>query len=534
MAGAKSVKDQRRAARRAKKRIRRGAKQPKPMKESKSLAFVFLNSAGIAIVGTLGVLLIFRTSIEAGAQVNPEVQSLIVMMSLVIFFLLSLIVLTGKYMPKGWLASQEKRIAAAARGYIPPDEKWGGTLVPKTPRFDKVFDNKWAKHTPATLGDDDAGSTPFDLSASQDADTPEELEAANDGLDVDAETTGTENTDTGEDQTEESETANRTEEPAVSDKMNEVLGHLKLVIVDLTDVLKSLGTKIDSTAKFGLNLYFAGACSQLSRTFKLTADEGRGLLARLMELTGADKQAAHTFASNVNDYGEQPRYRAMIDAGDRTMAHRLKGTEDTGPDLKMLLEEWCNPDADINIPVTHTFMFTDILDTNALTEQLGNMTMQKVVRAHNKCVRDALERFDGHEVKHTGDGIMATFKTPATAVNAAVQIQQNVDLFSREKPELTFEVRIGLHVGEAVEEENDYFGAAVQTTARICAEADAEEIWVSDEIRSAYTEGQDVFVDCGEFALKGIAQAKKLFRVEWSPIPERINQKVDYQEIGRA
>lgn len=504
------------------------------MKESKSLAFIFLNSAGIAIVGTLGVLLIFRTSIEAGAQVNPEVQSLIVMMSLVIFFLLSLLVLTGKYMPKGWLASQEKRIAAAARGYTPPNEKWGGTLVPKTPRFDKVFDNKWAKHAPATLGDDDGGSTPFGLSVTQETDTPEELETLDDEGQGIAGTTPTENANIRDDQVEESEGLDKPEEPEVSEKMTEVLGHLKLVIVDLTDVLKSLGTKIDATAKFGLNLYFAGACSQLSRKFKLTADEGRGLLARLMELTGADKQAAHTFASNVNDYGEQPRYRAMIDAGDRTMAHRLKGTEDDGPELKTLLDEWCNPDTGIDIPVIHTFMFTDILDTNALSEQLGKMTMQKVVRAHNKCVRDALERFDGHEVKHTGDGIMATFKTPTDAVNATVQIQQEIDLFSREKPELTFEVRIGLHVGEAVAEENDYFGAAVQTTARICAEADAEEIWVSDEIRSAYTESQDVFVDCGAFSLKGIDQPKNLFRVEWYPIPDRINRKVDYQEIGRT
>lgn len=529
MTGAKSVKDQRRAARRATKRMRRGAKPVKPMKENKSLAFVFLNSIGIAVVGTLGVLLIFRTSIDAGAQVNPEVQSLIVMMSLVLFFLLSLLVLTSKYMPKGWLASQEKRLATAARGYTPPQEKWGGTLVPKTPRFDKVFDNKWAKHTPATLGEEDGISTPFDISASIETTSPEDLVPTDD-----EETSQTESPDGSDDQTEEGENTDKPEEPPISQKMTEVLGHLKLVIVDLTEVLKSLGNKIDSTAKFGLNLYFAGACSQLSRTFKLSADEGRALLAQLMELTGADKQAANTFANNVNEYGEQPKYRAMIDAGDRTMAHRLKDTQDAGPDLKTLLEEWCNPEADIDIPDVHTFMFTDILDANALNEQLGNMTMQKVVRGHNKCVRDALERFNGHEVKHTGDGIMATFKVPTEAVNAAIQIQQEVDLFSREKPNLTFEVRIGLHLGEAVEEENDYFGAAVQTTARICAEADAEEIWVSGEICTAYTEGQDVFADCGEFSLKGITQPKALFRVEWNPIPDRINRKVDYQEIGRT
>lgn len=542
MARGKSVKEQRRSSRGAQKKTRRRAQAAKPMKESRSLAFIFLNAAGISIVGTLGVLLIFRTSIEAGSQVNPEVQSLIVMMSLIVFFLLALMVLTNKYMPKGWLASQEKRIASAARGYTPPTEKWGGTLVPKTPRFDKVFDDKWAKHEPASLGEEVASSAPFEVTPEIETlpeEPVEEVEAIeepspdedeSESLDKSAEN---DSTSAENEEAAKSEKDAETEEPELSEKMTEVLSHLKTIIVDLTDVLKSLGTKIDSTTKFGLNLYFAGACSQLSRAFKLSADEGRALLARLMELTGADKLAAHNFADNVNEYGEQPKYRAMINAGDRAMACRLKDKEDEGPDLTALLDDWCSPESSVDIPTVHTFMFTDILEAAALTERLGNMTMQKVVRSHNRIVREALERFNGSEVKHTGDGIMATFKQPTDAVNAAVQIQQEVDLFNREKPDLAFEVRIGLHMGEAVEEENDYFGAAVQTTARICAEADSDEIWVSDEIRDSYTEQQDIFVYCGKFSLKGLDKPKKLFNVEWSPIPDRINRKVDYQDIGK-
>lgn len=536
MTRGKTIREQRLGNRVAKKRTRRKAKPPKPMKESRSLAFIFLNAAGIATVGTLGFLLLFRTSIEQGAQVNPEVQSLIVTLSFALLFLLSLLVLTNKYMPKGWLASQEKRIASAARGYTPPQEKWGGALVPKTPRFDKVFDDKWAEHSPASLGEEVDTSTPFDVEPVAEVPTEPKTSETDDGpVPSDAadviEEADTEESGVAEPQNTDSIEA---EEPAVNEKMTEVLEHLKSVIVELTEILTSLGTKIDSSSKFGLNLYFAGACSRLSQAFKLNADEGRALLARLMELTGADKNAAHAFANNVNDYGELPRYRAMINAGDLAMACRLQDREHEGPNLRQLMEDWSNTEDGSNLPTVHTFMFTDLVEVNALTEQLGRLAMQKVIQNHDRTVRQALERFKGTEAKHTGDGILATFSAPTDAVNAALQIQQEIDLFNREKPDLAFEVRIGLHVGEAVMEGNEYVGSTVQKTARICAQADSDEIWVSDEIRAAYTEAQDLFIYCGEVSLKGLSERKKLFIADWSPIPDRINRKVDYQDIGTA
>lgn len=539
VAGGKSVREQRRKNSAGKKRVRRKAQAAKPMKESRSLAFIFLNAFGIATIGAMAALLLFRTSIEAGTQVNPEVQSLIVTLTFFLLLLLSLLVLTNKYMPKGWLASQEKKITSAARGYTPPAEKWGGALVPKTPRFDKVFDNKWAEETPASLSGETDTSTPFAVEPAASEPEPEpETEAPEAGEQTDVAETGHSESDIDAstadgDQSQGDENEDKPAAALPDEKMTEVLGHLKSIIVDLTEVLKNLGAKIDSSAKFGLNLYFAGACSQLTRAFKLTADEGRALLARLMELTGSDKNAAHRFAENINDYGEHPKYRAMIDAGDLTMACRLQDREHEGPNLAQLMEDWATQESGTDVPTVYTFMFTDIVEATALAKHLGGMTMQKVIKTHDKTVRQALERFSGKETKHTGDGIMATFRSSTDAVNAAVQIQQEVDLFNREKLDLAFELRIGLHRGEAVLENNEYLGSAVQTTARICAEADTDEIWLSDEIRASYTERQDFFIYCGEVSLRGLETPKKLYMVDWSPIPDRINRKVDYQEIGR-
>ena len=72
-----------------------------------------------------------------------------------------------------------------------------------------------------------------------------------------------------------------------------------------------------------------------------------------------------------------------------------------------------------------TLLFTDLESSTALTQALGDDAAQEVLRGHNESVRAALAANDGSEMKHTGDGIMASFSSAVSAVAAALQIQRD-------------------------------------------------------------------------------------------------------------
>jgi adenylate cyclase len=83
-------------------------------------------------------------------------------------------------------------------------------------------------------------------------------------------------------------------------------------------------------------------------------------------------------------------------------------------------------------------------------------------------VRAALTQLGGSEVKHTGDGIMASFISASQAVRAAMRVQRA--LYEHNEAEGSrFHVRIGVAAGEPITEQDDLFGAAVQQAARLCS-----------------------------------------------------------------
>ena len=79
-------------------------------------------------------------------------------------------------------------------------------------------------------------------------------------------------------------------------------------------------------------------------------------------------------------------------------------------------------------------LFTDITDSTSLTQRLGDEAAQELVRAHNTIVRDALKASGGSEIKHTGDGIMASFASPSSALECAVAIQRAVEAVGDQPP----------------------------------------------------------------------------------------------------
>jgi class 3 adenylate cyclase len=150
-----------------------------------------------------------------------------------------------------------------------------------------------------------------------------------------------------------------------------------------------------------------------------------------------------------------------------------------------------------------TVMFTDLQGSTAMTTRLGDARAMELLREHDTIVRAALAQNRGREVKHTGDGFMASFAVAGDAVAAAVAIQNGFAAYNARSPETELHVRIGLCGGEPVAENNDLFGTVVQLAARLCDRAGADETLAQWDLRELCPEVQSRFIERGEFQLKG-------------------------------
>jgi adenylate cyclase len=196
---------------------------------------------------------------------------------------------------------------------------------------------------------------------------------------------------------------------------------------------------------------------------------------------------------------------------------QLDKTDDPFRALPQIMADWNTPQ--IKKPTTSTIaiVFTDMVGSTDINSKVGDLLAREITRVHNAIVRSALTRFDGREVKHTGDGIMATFQVISQAAEAAVDIQRAVASHNGRRPDLAIDLRIGINAGEPVMEENDYYGIAVTLAARICAEAKGGDILCSGVIRDL-SQGKDLrFRERGQAKLKGISDPQRLYEIVWDP-----------------
>jgi class 3 adenylate cyclase len=160
-----------------------------------------------------------------------------------------------------------------------------------------------------------------------------------------------------------------------------------------------------------------------------------------------------------------------------------------------------------------TILFTDIEGSTALTQRRGDARAQEVLRAHNEIAREALRTHGGSEIKHTGDGIMASFASGSRAISAALAMQRGFAAHDESHPEAPIRVRIGLNAGEPVAEEGDLFGTAVQLAARIAAHAEPGRVLVSNVVRELAAGKGFLFSDRGDVVLRGFEDPVRLYEV---------------------
>lgn len=166
-------------------------------------------------------------------------------------------------------------------------------------------------------------------------------------------------------------------------------------------------------------------------------------------------------------------------------------------------------------PGFRAIMFTDLKDSTRMTTLYGDAKALHLLHVHNALTRNSLNAHRGREIKHTGDGIMASFASVPDAVECAIAIQKAFAAYNQEHAEAPLYLRIGMSAGEPIEEHGDLFGKAVQLAARLCAHAEPAQILIDQVVLDQWSGKQLPFADLGEVTPKGFAYAVRVYEVQW-------------------
>ena len=153
-----------------------------------------------------------------------------------------------------------------------------------------------------------------------------------------------------------------------------------------------------------------------------------------------------------------------------------------------------------------SIVFTDIVDSTRLAEELGAASWRDLVGEHNRKASGAIDRYRGRLVKTTGDGVLAQFDGAERAVRGAAAIRDAA-------VGIGLAIRAGVHTGEVQTVAGDVRGIAVHTAARIMADAGAGEILVSATVMDLLDGSGLAFEDAGMHELKGLHGARQLYRL---------------------
>jgi class 3 adenylate cyclase len=202
--------------------------------------------------------------------------------------------------------------------------------------------------------------------------------------------------------------------------------------------------------------------------------------ARFIELAGFGHVALGAGGSRIEDEIEQFL----------TDVWHTGGWEDAEPDRTLA-----------------TVLFTDIVESTATAIKLGDRRWRELLERHHMLVRRELLRFRGREIDTAGDGFFVTFDGPARAIRCACAIVDGTR-------ELGLPIRAGLHTGECEMADGKVVGIAVHTGARVAAQADANEVLVSNTVKDLVAGSGIEFIDRGAHELRGIPGQWRLFAVD--------------------
>jgi class 3 adenylate cyclase/tetratricopeptide (TPR) repeat protein len=167
---------------------------------------------------------------------------------------------------------------------------------------------------------------------------------------------------------------------------------------------------------------------------------------------------------------------------------------------------------------TVTILITDLVGSTGLESRVGPVVADELRREHFGVLREAIAEGDGDEIKNTGDGLMVAFSGASAAIDTAVSMQQLMERRNRGAEE-QLPIKIGLGMGEATHEGDDYFGMPSIMAARLCDKASGGQILAPALIKlMAEQRSEHGFGPVGELELKGIPKPVESFEVSWQPL----------------
>jgi class 3 adenylate cyclase len=156
--------------------------------------------------------------------------------------------------------------------------------------------------------------------------------------------------------------------------------------------------------------------------------------------------------------------------------------------------------------VLATVLFTDIVDSTATMQRVGDAAWRDLLLAHNRLLRDRLNDFRGREVATTGDGFLAVFDGATRAVRCGIAM-------CRSARSLGLEIRVGIHTGEVEFVGDNARGLAVHAAARVMSFAGPGEVLVSSTTNDLLEGSGLTLEDAGTHELKGLSGERRLFRL---------------------
>lgn len=209
--------------------------------------------------------------------------------------------------------------------------------------------------------------------------------------------------------------------------------------------------------------------------------------------------------------------RRVLRTASRVRVHGISGLiQGTVEDL----QSWASDDARADIlnmaasDGTVTLFFSDIENSTPLNDRLGDAAWVKVLAAHDRVLRTRIEQYRGQVVKTAGDGYMVTFRDAEAACRAALAIQRDLPRDATLRRYGGIHIRIGIHTGQVVALDGDYFGRNVAMAARVADLAHGGEILASAAVRDALDDDAALELEEMEAVeLKGLSGEHVIWRI---------------------
>jgi class 3 adenylate cyclase len=151
-----------------------------------------------------------------------------------------------------------------------------------------------------------------------------------------------------------------------------------------------------------------------------------------------------------------------------------------------------------------TVLFTDIVNSTRRAAELGDRQWRRLLDRHDELARAEVGRWHGRLVKHTGDGILATFDAPTRALRCAFALRAAL---AREG----IDTRTAIHTGEVEVRDDDIGGIGVHIAARALTETAASDVVVTQTVRDLATGTDLSFKPLGSVGLRDVPGEWRLF-----------------------